>query len=38
MDKISIMPKSEYKPLTPNDMNKKVAQEDLQANVIIEVL
>lgn len=34
--KISIMPKSEYKPLTPNDMNKKVAQEDLQANVIID--
>ena len=33
--KISIMPKSEYKPLTPNDMKKKVAQEDLQANVII---
>lgn len=34
--KISIMPKSEYKPLTPNDMKKKVAQEDLQANVIID--
>ena len=34
--KISIMPNSEYKPLTPNDMNKKVAQEDLQANVIID--
>ena len=30
------MPKSEYKPLTPNDMKKKVAQEDLQANVIID--
>ena len=34
--KISIMPKSEYNPLTPNDMKKKVAQEDLQANVIID--
>lgn len=34
--KISIMPKSEYKPLTPNDMKKKVVQEDLQANVIID--
>ena len=34
--KISIVPKSEYKPLTPNDMKKKVAQEDLQANVIID--
>lgn len=34
--KISIMPKSEYKPLTPNDMKKKVAQEDLKANVIID--
>ena len=34
--KISIMPKSEYKPLTPNDIKKKVAQEDLQANVIID--
>ena len=30
------IPKSEYKPLTPNDMKKKVAQEDLQANVIID--
>lgn len=34
--KISIMPKSEYKPLTPNDIAKKVQQEDLQANVIID--
>lgn len=34
--KISIMPKSEYKPLTPNDMKIKVQKEELQANVIID--
>ena len=34
--KISIMPKSEYKPLTPKDMNLKVKKTGLCANVIID--
>ena len=34
--KISIMPKADYRPLTPNDMNLKVQKEELQANVIID--
>lgn len=34
--KISILPKSEYKPLTPSDMKVKVPKEGLQANVIID--
>lgn len=34
--KISIMPKAEYKPLTPKDMNIKVQKDELRANVIID--
>lgn len=34
--KISILPKSEYKPLTPSDMKVKVEKEGLQANIIID--
>ena len=34
--KISFMPKSEYKPLTPKNMDVKVEKEDLVANVIID--
>lgn len=34
--KLSILPKSEYRPLTPNDMNKKVDKEGLCANVVID--
>lgn len=34
--KISILPKSEYKPLTVSDMQLKVPQEGLCANVIID--
>ena len=34
--KISILPKSEYKPLTPYDMKVKVQKEGLQANIIID--
>ncbi len=33
---ISILPKSEYKPLTPSDMKVKVQKEGLQANIIID--
>lgn len=34
--KLSILPKSEYRPLTPSDMNKKVVKEGLCANIIID--
>lgn len=34
--KISILPKSEYKPLTPKDMNIKTQKSELPANVIID--
>lgn len=34
--KLSILPKSEYKPLTPNDMKVKVNKACLCANVIID--
>jgi len=34
--KVSIMPKSEYKPLTPKDMNQKVKKAGLCANIIID--
>lgn len=34
--KLSIMPKSEYKPLTPKDMNIKTDKSSLCANVIID--
>ena len=34
--KFSILPKSEYRALTPKDMNIKVKNEDIQANVIID--
>ncbi len=34
--KISILPKSEYKPLTPNDMKVKTSKACLCANVIID--
>ena len=34
--KISIMPKTEYKPLTPKDMNLKVKKVGLCTNVIID--
>lgn len=34
--KISIMPKSEYKPLTPKDTKNKVNNQDLLANVLID--
>ena len=34
--KISILPKSEYKPLTPKDMQVKVEKASLCANVIID--
>lgn len=34
--KLSILPKSDYRPLTPKDMNLKVEQEGLVANVIID--
>lgn len=34
--KISIMPKSEYKPLTPKDMNKKTKKMGLCANIVID--
>ena len=34
--KLSILPKSEYRPLTPSDMNKKVTKEGLCANIIID--
>jgi len=34
--KISILPKSENKPLTPKDMKIKVSKEDLCANVVID--
>lgn len=34
--KLSILPKSQFKPLTPKDMNLKVEQEGLVANVIID--
>ena len=33
---LSILPKSKYRPLTPNDMNIKVNYEGLCANVIID--
>lgn len=33
---ISILPKSKYRPLTPNDMNIKVQQEGILANIIID--
>ncbi len=33
---LSIMPKAEYAPLTPNDMNIKVSKKDLIANIIID--
>jgi len=34
--KVSIMPKSEYKPLNPKNMNLKVKKEGLCANIIID--
>ncbi|MBP3461887.1 MAG: DUF421 domain-containing protein [Bacilli bacterium] len=34
--KLSIMPKSEYAPLTPNDAKIKVNKKDLVANIIID--
>lgn len=34
--KLSVLPKPEYKPLTPKDMNLKVDKEGLCANVIID--
>lgn len=34
--KLSIMPKSEYIPLTPKDMNLNIQKKDLVANVIID--
>lgn len=34
--KISIMPSSDYKPLTPKDMNLKVAKDSLCANIVID--
>ena len=33
---ISVLPKAEYKPLTPKDMNIKVNKESICANVIID--
>ena len=33
---LSILPKSEYRPLTPKDMNIKVSKEGLCSNVIID--
>lgn len=33
---ISILPKAEYRPLTPKDMNMKVQNEGLCANVVID--
>lgn len=33
---LSILPKAEYKPLTPKDMNLKVSKSSLCANVIID--
>lgn len=33
---LSILPKSKYRPLTPDDMNIKVSYEGLCANVIID--
>lgn len=33
---ISVLPKSNYRPLTPNDMNIKVKYEGLCANIIID--
>ena len=33
---VSILPKSDYKPLTPKDMNLKTTQEGLCANIIID--
>ena len=34
--KFSILPKSEYRPLTPKDMKIKVSKENIQANVIMD--
>lgn len=34
--KLSILPKSEYRPVTPKDMNLKVEQDSICANVIID--
>ena len=34
--KLSILPKSEYRPLTPNDMNIKVEKEYIKSPVIID--
>lgn len=34
--KLSILPKSEYRPLTPKDMNLKIDNESLCANIIID--
>lgn len=34
--KLSILPKPEYRPLTPKDMNIKVERESLCANIIID--
>lgn len=33
---LSVLPKSEYRPLTPKDMNIKVSKEGLCANVVID--
>ena len=33
---LSILPKAEYRPLNPNDMNLKVSKEGLCANVVID--
>lgn len=34
--KISILPKPEYKPVTPNDMQLKVSKQGLCANIVID--
>ncbi|MDO4962940.1 MAG: DUF421 domain-containing protein [bacterium] len=34
--KLSIMPKTDYRPLTPKDMDLKLAKESLCANIIID--
>lgn len=34
--KLSVLPKSNYRPITPNDMNIKVNKEGLCANIIID--
>ena len=34
--KLSVLAKSQFRPLTPNDMNIKVSQESIWANVVID--